>query len=67
MNTDKECELLPCPFCGGKTYNAMGYEYGKVSCDNSRCKISGVYFYPHQWNTRAALIQTAGYDTPGVE
>ena len=69
-----EMDLLPCPFCGGRsqsmTYPAGdGHNHAKVECNGCLAEMHGYSGYGHddprddareRWNTRSAALKAVG-------
>lgn len=68
VNTSKDEELKPCPFCGGKPCESFGYGVFYINCENENCTMmvmtDPVECYSEEeynsvvkvWNTRLMKI-----------
>lgn len=46
-------QLKLCPFCGHLHKKLLGYDFHKVGCSNSNCKLHGLSFAVEEWETRS--------------
>lgn len=45
-------DLKPCPLCNGEASHFMGYDYGKVGCNNDDCNYRNRPVSVEEWNNR---------------